>query len=93
MYSRPVIGHTVSSGLRLTGSKHGGMGFCSLGGLISAAQVYHVFMVKERKAERVFALLTKLNFKNEIQGSSDVCMYTLTGGRGRHTPQETETEV
>ena len=50
--SRPVIGHTVSSGLRITGSKHGGMGLCSLGGLISAAQVYHDFMMKEREGER-----------------------------------------
>ena len=49
--SRPVIGHTVSSGLRLTGSKHEGMGFCSLGGLISAAQVYHNFTIKEREGE------------------------------------------
>ena len=50
--SRAVIGHTVSSGLRITGSKHGGMGFCSLGGLISAAQVYHDFMMKEREKKR-----------------------------------------
>ena len=50
--SRPVIGHTVSSGLKLTGSKHGGMGFCSQGGLISAAQVYYDFMMKEREGER-----------------------------------------
>ena len=27
------------------------MGFCSQGGLISVAQVYHDFMMKERKGE------------------------------------------
>ncbi|CAI8005076.1 hypothetical protein GBAR_LOCUS4063 [Geodia barretti] len=52
--SRLIIGYTTSCGHRLTSSKDGGIGFCSLRGLMEAARTYHDFRVggEGRREER-----------------------------------------
>ena len=82
--SRDIIGYTTPScGHRLTSSKNGGMGFCSLPGLLEVAQVHHRYWV-EREREREGEGERKREKERGRRGWRDRSILVLIRGESLH---------